>query len=321
MDEGPEFRHFASFVAVAETCNFGKAAERLGIAQPTLSLQIKQLEEWAGERLFQRLPTGSPMTEGGRHFLVVAQQMLHMRNHARQTTAKRRSEWPLRLGYSQFARHELIDEAIEGYKEIVPGGKVQSSSDCTAHLMQMLEDGRLEVVVVTLPIGRSDLFEQRICEDRVLVCLRKDDPLAKLESIPKSEISERLQVVFHRDYHPLFYDRLIARLQRAGIKINPTETYSASSEMQYIVKTHGCLGLIREHAPLDPELTTRPITGLALKATTAVVSLADQQRPAIPVLAYRMAQRCLGINVRDEPLKKPVQSVNSQKSPTRSQAS
>jgi DNA-binding transcriptional LysR family regulator len=321
MDQGPEFRHFASFVAVAETCNFGKAAERLGIAQPTLSLQIKQLEEWAGERLFQRLPTGSPMTEAGRHFLVIAQQMLHMRSHAKHVTVKRSGEWPFRLGYSQFARHELIDEAIEGYKEIVPGGSVQASSDCTAHLLHMLEDGRLEAAVVTLPIGRSDLFEQRICEDRLLICLRKDDPLAKLDSIPKAAVSERLQVMFHRDYHPHFYDRLMARFLRAGIRINPTETYSALSEMQYIVKARGCLGLIREHAPLDPELTTRPVVGLSLKAITALVCHADQQRPAIPVLAYRMAQRCLGRNTNTDSPKKPSQSVNPSEPTSRSHAS
>ena len=320
MNEGPEFRHFASFVAVAETCNFGKAAERLRMAQSNLSLQIRQLEEWAGERLFQRLPTGSPMTEAGRHFLPTARQILHMRDHAKHKTAKRRDEWPIRFGYSQFARHDLVDEAISGYKEIVPGGKVQASSDCTAHLMQMLEDGRLEAAIVTLPIGTSDLFEQRVCEDKLLVCLRRDDPLAKLESIPKADVSQRLQVMFHRDYHPVLYDRLLARFRRAGIRLSPTETYSAPAEMQYIVKTRGCLGLIREPAPIDPELTMRPIDGLSLKVITAVVSHADQQYAAIPLLAYRIAQRC-SQSQASQPPRKPVQPVKIQQSDPHVQAS
>ena len=321
MIEGPEFRHFVSFIAAAETCNFGKAADRLGMAQSNLSLQIKQLESWVGEPLFQRLPTGTPMTEAGRHFQVVARQMIHMLEHAKHNTARRLNEWPLRFGFSQFARHELVDEAIAGYTEIVPGGKVQASSDCTGHLMQMLEDGRLEAAIVTLPIGESDLFMQKVCEDKLLICLRRDDPLAKLEAIPKAQLSERLQVMFHRDYHPIFYDRLLARFRRAGVRLKPTETYSAPSEMQYIVKTRGCLGLIREHAPLDPELTMRPIEGLSLKITTAVVSHADQQRPAIPVLAYRIAQRCSKREDQQKPVKKSAQSVKFDQQKVRAKAS
>jgi DNA-binding transcriptional LysR family regulator len=69
------------------------------MAQSNLSLQIKQLESWIGERLFQRLPTGTPMTEAGRHFQVVARQMIHMLEHAKNNTARRRNEWPLRFGF------------------------------------------------------------------------------------------------------------------------------------------------------------------------------------------------------------------------------
>lgn len=321
MDEGPEFRHFASFVAVAETCNFGKAAERLGIAQPTLSLQIKQLEEWAGERLFQRSPSGSSLTEAGRHFLVLARHMLHLKSHAKHAIVMRRSEWPLRLGFSLFARHELVEEAIASYKEIVPGGKVQASSDCTAHLVEMLEDGRLEAAVVTLPIGPTNLFEQRICEDKVFVCLRRDDPMAEQESIPKDVVAERLQVMFHRDYHPHLYDRIMSRFRKAGMHLHPTETFSAPSEMQYIVKSRGCFGLVREHAPLLPELTIRPISGFSIKFITAVVFHAEQQRPAIPVMAYRMAQRCVDQLSEDAMSKKPPQSAGEPGSSSQSQAS
>ena len=54
MYEGLEFRHLASFVAVAEECSFGKAAERLNIAQPSLSAQIKQIEDGLRSNLFIR---------------------------------------------------------------------------------------------------------------------------------------------------------------------------------------------------------------------------------------------------------------------------
>ncbi len=320
MDEGPEFRHFVSFVAVAETCNFGKAAERLGMAQPTLSLQIKQIEDWAGERLLLRSPSGSSLTEAGRHFLVVARHMIHLKNHARHAIITRRSEWPLRLGFSLFARHDLVEEAIVDYKEIVPGGTVQTSSDCTARLVEMLEDGRLEAAVVTLPIGSTDLVEQRICDDKVLVCLRKDDPMAERESIPKDVVAERLKVMFHRDYHPHLYDKIMARFRGAGMHLHPTETFSAPSDMQHMVKSRGCFGLVREHTPLLPELTSRPISGFSIKFVTAVVSHAAQQRPAIPVMAYRMAQRCADQLNTDALSKKPPQSASNSGSGSQSQA-
>jgi DNA-binding transcriptional LysR family regulator len=70
MNQGPDFRHFVAFVAVAEQLSFGRAANQLHITQPALSAQIKQLEDWHGERLFKRGHAGAELTESGRSFLV-----------------------------------------------------------------------------------------------------------------------------------------------------------------------------------------------------------------------------------------------------------
>lgn len=125
--------------------------------------------------------------------------------------------------------------------------------------------------------------------------------------------------MFHRDYHPVLYDRLMERFHGAGMPIRPTETYSAPSEMQYIVKIRGCFGLAREHFVLDPELTLRPITGFNLKFVTAFVSHEAQQRPALPVLAYRLAQKCTGDSDGSSSAKKPPQSVPMVKTSVASQ--
>lgn len=202
------------------------------------------------------------------------------------------AEWPLRLGYSPFVNHDLIREALVGYHEIVPEGHMNSSSDCTAKLMDMLTDGRLDAALITLPVHTEGLFEHRICEDRLVICLRRDDAFASQSEIPKAAIEERLRIFFSRDYHPALYDRLIRRFKRAGIDLHPTETYSARAEMQFLVKTQGCFGLIKEHIPLDPGLITRPMAGLDLRIGTALVCHRDQQRSVFPMLAYRMAQRC-----------------------------
>jgi DNA-binding transcriptional LysR family regulator len=306
MCEGPEFRHLVSFVAIAEECNFGRAAQRIHITQPALSSQIKQLEGWLGASLFRRVPHGAELTETGRNFLPYARRILHMRHHAMRAASRRYSEteWPLRLGYSPFVNHDLIQEALLGYREIVPEGTLNLPSDCTAKLIEMLADGRLDAAIVTLPVSAKGLFEQRICEDKLLICLRRDDPLASAAEIPKTVISERLRILFNRDYHPALHDQLFRRFKRVGIELQPTETYSAPAEMQFLVKTRSCFGLVREHVPLDPELTTRTIAGVDLRIATALVYRRDQQRPVLPMLACRMAQRC-GAKERPEHRKRP----------------
>ena len=312
MNQGPDFRHFVAFVAVAEQLSFGRAANQLHITQPALSAQIKQLEEWHGERLFRRGHSGAELTESGRSFLVWARQILHMRQDAFSSTSRKHSptRWPFRLGYSPFAHHALIYEALKGYREIVPDRGINSSSDCSAELVNMLNDGRLDAAIVTLPIVEGELSEHEICEDRLLICLRADDPLANGTQIPKSVLSDRLKIMFRRDSHPLLYDRLLRKFKSAGVRISPTETYSAPSELQFLVATSSCFGLIREGRALDPGLMTLPIEGMNLRVRTALVFNLTQQSRVLPMLAKRMTQRCIEMSLGIP--KKPATTVPGQ---------
>src|ERR1035441_4374706 len=79
---GLEFRHLRYFVAVAEECNFGRAAIRLHLSQPSLSTQIRKLEDGIHATLFVRGRAGAELTAAGRVFLQEAKRLLHMSKRA-----------------------------------------------------------------------------------------------------------------------------------------------------------------------------------------------------------------------------------------------
>lgn len=295
MYQGPDFRHYVAFVTIAEELSFVKAAAKLNITQPALSAQIRQLEDWHGERLFKRGHAGTELTESGRSFLAWARQILHMRGDGLKATSRKYSpaKWPFRLGYSPFVNHGLIQEALRGYREIVPERGINTSSEGTGELLRMLDDGRLDAAIVTLPIYESELSEHEICADRLLVCLRKDDPLALGREIPKSVLSDRLKIMFRREVHPLLHEQILKRFKAAGTPIRPTESYAAPSELQFLVRTSDAFGLIREGRPLEPDLIALPIEGLTVRVRTALVFNGQQQSPILPMLAARMTQRCV----------------------------
>jgi DNA-binding transcriptional LysR family regulator len=294
MYEGPEFRHLVSFVAVAEECSFGRAAERMRIAQPSLSSQIKQVEDGLGANLFIRSQTGTSLTAPGRQFLVYARLMLQMRDHAVRATTfdKSGTEWPLRFGYSPFADHRIVEEVRTGYLELVPGGHISTSSECSAELTAMVADARLDAAIVTLPLVEKDLFCHPIAREKVLVCLRRDDPLADAKTIPLEVIGSRLCVLFARIHQPSLYDEFVRTFAKAGVTLNPSEFISAPAEMQYLVKAGRGFSLAPESLKLEPELTLRPIAGLNLSVTTAFICLPGQLRPVLPMLAYRLEKHC-----------------------------
>jgi len=294
MYEGPEFRHLRYFIAVAEECNFVKAARRLHVSQPALSSQIKQLEDGLGVKLLARSPAGTTLTPAGHAFLGHARHMLLLRDRAVENTTLVHSgvQLPLRFGYSPFADHKLVEEVCTGYVALVPGGHILTSSDCCAALTTMVADGRLDAAIVSLPVAQKELYVYPICQERVLVCLRRDDPLANGKTLPQSVIAARLCILFGRVHQPLFYDGLVRKFAKYGIELHPSDFVSAPAELEYLVKIGKGFGLLQESTKLDPELTMMSIAGINLTVTTGFICHPAQIRPVLPMLAYKMEKQC-----------------------------
>jgi len=289
-----EFRHMKSFVAVVEERSFVKAAERLGITQPSLSLQMKKLEDGCGLTLLNRSPTGTTVTRSGRDFLVMSREMLKRRDHLIRFTSvdKTGIELPMRFGYSPFTDQRFVEEARLGYRDMVPEGPFQTSSECSAELMRMVADGRLDAALVSLPLTEKDLYVRTLCTEKLLVCLRRDDPLAQGASIPQSALESRLSILFARVHQPELYDGLIRKLKHIGINLHPTEFFSGPSAMQNMVKSGCNFSLVPESVTLDSELTMMGIEGLHLSVKTGFVCRIPQMSPVLPMLALRIEKRC-----------------------------
>jgi DNA-binding transcriptional LysR family regulator len=294
MSLRPEFRHLRYFIAVAELCNIGRAAGRLHVSQPALSEQIKQLEDIMRVPLFVRGRSGSTLTPEGRAFLPFAKDLIAMLEQAIHATSSEHSgtKLPLRLGYSPFVDHSLVDHALTIFCELVPHGKVDPTSETTGRLSNMVAEGQIEAAIVTLPIPNRDLFVKELCEERVLVCLRKDDPLAGLDALPREVIANRLKVFFDRSHQPMFYDKAMRRFAKHGIHLNPTEFVPDPAEMQFLIRRSKNMGLLLESTNLSPDLVFKKVDGVSLKITTALICLKNQQRPVLPILAFKLNEKC-----------------------------
>jgi DNA-binding transcriptional LysR family regulator len=142
-----------------------------------------------------------------------------------------------------------------------------------------------------MPIGEHKLFVQRVCTEKLLVCLRRDDPLAREECIPQELIADRLRIVLAQVHHPLLYDELMRKFAKAKILLKPTEFVSSPADIQFLVKMGAGFGLIRETVPLDPELTRRSISGLSLQVKTAFICHPTHPRPVLPLLPIEWQSR------------------------------
>jgi DNA-binding transcriptional LysR family regulator len=305
-----EFRHLRYFVAVAEECNFGRAAIRLHVSQPSLSAQIKKLEECMHAKLFKRGRAGTELTPAGKHLLEKAKALLQLSELAFESTTSVHSgiNLPLRFGYSSFVNHPLVQDAVDGYRDLVPGGEIEPSSMGSATLIAMVAEGHLDAALVIMPIGDDRLFVQRIRTEKVLICLRKDDPLAQFESLSKSQVVDRLRITFTRINHPLCYDEILRKFANAKMRLALTEFASSPAEMQFLVKIRMGFGIMLDTVPLDPELTLRSISGLSIHLKTAFICRSDHQRPVLPLLASRMAKSCAEVDDMSD-RKRPVGSV------------
>jgi len=166
-----ELRHVRYFVALAEELNFTRAAARLGIGQPPLSQQIRDLEAEIGYPLFLRRPHGAELTEAGRVFLAEARQILEQADRALQ--AARRAGGghvgALRVGFTSSANfHPAVTEAFAVFHWKYPDASLIVEESHSARLAERLRRAELDAAFVRpgnvaaegldlLPLGEEPL--------------------------------------------------------------------------------------------------------------------------------------------------------------------
>ncbi|WP_176082685.1 LysR family transcriptional regulator [Martelella sp. HB161492] len=159
-----ELRHIRYFLAVAEEENFTRAAARLGIGQPPLSLQIRDLEREVGVQLFHRVPHGAELTEAGRSFLAAVKGLPGAAEQAKQAARRAAGGMTgqLSLGYSgSVALNPLFPAAIRAFRRDYPEVELTFFEINSVGLIARLVDGSLDVGLVRPSSADPDSLDIR----------------------------------------------------------------------------------------------------------------------------------------------------------------
>ena len=290
MYELVEFRHLRSFLTVAQERNFTRAADRLHLTQPALSAQIKQMEDGIPAQLFVRDKTGVILTPAGMALLDYAEHALRHHNQVLDAVQAidRGTAPPLILGYSLFIEQALVERTFASYQKLFPESDIRPSPQCTAQLLAWLSDGAINAALVTTPVKAHDLVIQPIARERLLLCLRKDDPLASADTILPRPIAGRLNITFDPKQHPELFSYLDSTLHRAGIGIQLRHLCTTPQDVQWMVKQGLGYALVRESRSLDPELVALPIAGVELIAESAFVYRKSESASHLALLACEL---------------------------------
>jgi DNA-binding transcriptional LysR family regulator len=215
-----DLRHLRYFIAVAEELHFTRAAERLGIKQPPLSMQIRQLEDEMGTALFRRLSRGVELTESGTLLLERARRILDdvERTKASVQSQARGVTGRIQVGFAGATYFQPLVPAIIGaYRRKYPGVTLSPEQSNTPRLVEGLHNGDIDVAFVRPPVGGAQgLRVEPIIEETMLIVLQTTHPLAFKRSVPLRALADETFILFPRAIGPGLFDAIIAACQRAG---------------------------------------------------------------------------------------------------------
>jgi DNA-binding transcriptional LysR family regulator len=216
-----ELRHLRYFIAVGEEQHFGRAADRLHLAQPALSRQIQNLEEEIGFELFERLPRGVKLNAPGQQFLKDARRILQEVNEAtlRSERIARGQSGSLRIGFVEHSSWGgIVPRSFKRFRNTRPNVELLLKTGTTISQLEAIRYGQLDAGFLNNPPKvDSELDHLFIENQKTELALLKTNPLAKRTTLRLRDLKEVPFVWYPRIVAPFFYDRLLSECFTGGL--------------------------------------------------------------------------------------------------------
>lgn len=270
------FRALQYFVKLAELKHFSKAAEACFVSQPTLSTQIRKLEEELGITLIERAPRKIMLTPIGEDIAHRARHVLRDIEHIKD--AARRSKDPetgtIKLGIFPTLAPYLLPHVIPVIRQRYPELRLQLAEEKTEDILHMLDQGRLDAGLLALPIEEHGMELEILFEEPFVMAMPSSHPLAEKQSISLRDL-EGTELLLLEEGHCLRQHALaVCELAGAHERIDFQAT-SMETLRQMVAADAGVtlMPVLAVKPPIPPtgNIALRPFNSPAPSRTIALV--------------------------------------------------
>ena len=215
-----ELRHLRYFSAVAEELNFRRAAEKLHVAQPSLSAQIRSLEEELGVQLLRRSTRKVELTPAGRVFLGEARDVLASASQAEQKARQAEAGLvgTLRLGIIAPTANAWLANILRDFQQRFPDVQLSLYDLTSTEQLRRLRENELDAGLLRPPVGYPDLDYKFVEESRQVLALPAGHRLAKKAHIDWADFDSEAMVMMHPNVQHGYYDAFMAACSKAKAK-------------------------------------------------------------------------------------------------------
>ncbi|XVX19638.1 LysR substrate-binding domain-containing protein [Actinomycetota bacterium] len=294
-----DLRHLRYFVAVAEERHFGRAAQRLHMAQPPLSQAIRQLEDELGVVLLERTTRRVDLTPAGARYLERARGILaDVDSAASEATRVAAGEiGRVVIGVVGSVTYALLPQLARELRESFPDVDVVFNGEMlTPTQIERLREGTLDVALMRTPAPAEDLLVRVLSRERLIAAVPATHPLAGSAVIDLAQLRDEPFVTYPSARRSVLHDAVLAACQAAGFQ--PRQAAQVAQTSTLLVFVSAGIGV----AVLPESARRLRLEGVVFRelAQDLGIELSVAWRPGAPAATQRVVDHISGLVARSQ---------------------